>query len=74
MKNLRSCLTIIGAGTILFAVVMLVAFVVGYNDPTSIANRLGANLFILAIFVIAFISVGAGLIYVARRLAGRDGS
>ena len=73
MKNLRSCMTILGAGAILFGVLLLLAVLFGYNDPTGVSNRLGANLLILTIFLVGFFGVGAGLIYAAMKLKQPDG-
>lgn len=72
MRKWRSCMTIIGVGSLLFGLLLLVAFIFGY-DPVSVSGGRGLNLLILGLFLAGFWGVGAALIYAARRL-GKAGS
>ena len=71
MKNLRSCMTIIGVGSILFGLLLLIAVLVGYDDPAGVSNRLGVNFLILGIFLAGFWGIGSALIYIVYKL-GKD--
>jgi hypothetical protein len=66
MKNLRGCMTIVRAGSLLLGLLLLLAVVFGY-DPTGVAGQLGLNLFILAILLLGFWGLGGALLYVAYR-------
>ena len=69
MQYLRSCMTIIGVGSFLFGLLLLIAFVVGY-DPTG---RLGVNIFVLGLFLLGFWALGGGLLYAVYRMSRIDG-
>ena len=68
MKNLRSCMTVIGVGSILLGLLLLIAVLVGYDDPAGVSNRLGVNLLILGIFLAGFWGIGSALLYIARKM------
>ncbi|MFN2201213.1 MAG: hypothetical protein ACK2UO_08400 [Caldilineaceae bacterium] len=60
-------MTIVGAGSILLGLLLLLGVLFAY-DPTGVTGRLGTNLFVLAIFLIGFWGLGAGLLYSVYKL------
>ncbi len=71
MRYLRSCMTIIGVGSFLFGLLLLIAFVVGY-DPTGVSSRLGVNIFVLGLFLLGFWALGGGLLFAVYRMGKND--
>lgn len=66
MRNWRGCTTVVGIGSLLFGLLLLLAVVFGF-DPTGVSGQLGLNLFVLIIFLIGFWGIGIGLLYLANR-------
>jgi len=71
MQYLRSCMTIIGVGSLLLGLLLLIAFGVGY-DPTGVSSRLGVNIFVLGLFLLGFWALGGGLLYAVYRMRKDD--
>ena len=64
-------MTIVGVGAILLGLLLLFGVIFGY-DPTGVSGRLGANIFVLVIFLVGFWGLGAGLLYSVYKL-GKSG-
>ena len=54
MRKYSSCLTIAGAGLILFGILILIAVLIGY-DPTGMSNSRAVNLFVLRAILARFL-------------------
>lgn len=74
MRYLRSCMTIMGIGSILLGLLLFFSVLFGYNDPIGVANRLNVNLLLMTVFLFGFIVLGGALIYASIKLplAKRD--
>lgn len=65
--NLRGCMSIVGIGSLLLGLLLLLGVLFGY-DPTGVSGQLATNLFLLILLLAGFWGLGVGLLYAANKM------
>ena len=65
--NLRGCISIIGVGSLLLGLLLLLGVLFGY-DPTGVSGQLATNLFLLVLLLVGFWGLGVVLLYAANKM------